>query len=249
MISGHVTLAQYLLVAGVAFLASVVGGVAGYGTGLLLPPILVPIIGAEAVVPVIGLSSLLTNASRLVAFRSQFDFSKFRLIILAGLLPTIAGAYGYTLLSGQAVSILIGLMLILLVPLRRILKARSHHLSNRGVAVAGMGFGLLNGGTAGSGIVLVSILLGAGLSGSAVIATDAGVSLVLSTVKSLTFAGAGALPLPSIVMALLIGTCAIPGAFIARHLTLKLSGQIHIIILDMTVIIGGLLLVWRGVAN
>lgn len=249
MFFGTIELTQYALVAAVAFLASIVGGVAGYGTGLLLPPVLVPIIGAEAVVPVIGLSALLTNASRLAAFRDDFDFSKFNLIAFWGAPTTIAGAYGYTLLSGPMVMVLIGAMLIILIPVRRILARREKYLSDRGVMVAGVGYGVLNGGTAGSGVVLMSILLGAGLSGTAVIATDAGVSLVLGSIKSLTFFGAGVLPGPMIVMALMVGLCAMPGAFIAKKMALKLSGQTHVMILDAVVVLGGAILIWNGVAG
>lgn len=230
----------------VAFLASIVGGISGYGTGLLLPPVLVPIIGAEAVVPVIGLSALLTNASRLTAFRENFDFAKFKLVAIVALPTTMLGAYGYTLLTGPAVSILIGIMLIILVPVRRVLKRREVLLSDKGLLVAGAGYGVLNGGTAGSGVVLMAILLGSGLSGTAVIATDAAISLVLGSVKSLTFFGAGALPVSSIIVALLIGVCALPGAFIAKRLAFKLSGDIHILILDCVVVLGGILLIWRG---
>jgi membrane protein YqaA with SNARE-associated domain len=41
-----VSLLQLLLVAIVALLASVLGGLAGYGTGALMPLVLVPLIGA-----------------------------------------------------------------------------------------------------------------------------------------------------------------------------------------------------------
>lgn len=249
MIFENIEFTQYALVAAVAFFASVVGGVAGYGTGLLLPPVLLPIIGAELVVPVIGLSALLTNASRLMAFWADFDFQKFKLIALWGIPTTIAGAYGYTLLTGSVVTMLIGAMLIILIPVRRILASREKHLSDRGVMVAGVGYGVLNGGTAGSGVVLLSILLGAGLSGTAVIATDAGISMALGTIKSLTFFGAGALPVSAMIMALLIGLCAMPGAFIAKRLALKLSGQAHILILDAVVIAGGSILIWRGITG
>jgi len=242
----HIELAQILLVAAAAFGASVLGGVAGYGTGLLLPPILVPLIGAEAVVPVIGLSALLTNTSRVLAFRAAFDFAKFWRVAVWAAPTTIAGAYGYSLLSGPAVAILIGVVLIILVPARRWLKSRQIALSNRGVSVAGVGYGLVVGGTAGSGVILLSILMGAGLSGPAVIATDAAVSLVLGTIKTLTFFGVGALPWPLIVTALLIGLATTPGAFVAKKLSLKLSGTAHILILDGAVLIGGCLLIWRG---
>jgi len=45
-----ISLLQLLLVAGVALFASVIGGLAGYGTGALMPLVLVPLLGAEPVV-------------------------------------------------------------------------------------------------------------------------------------------------------------------------------------------------------
>ena len=52
-----ISLIQLVLVAGVALFASVIGGVAGYGTGALMPLVLVPLIGAEPVVPIIAISA------------------------------------------------------------------------------------------------------------------------------------------------------------------------------------------------
>ena len=62
-----ISILDYALIAGTAFVASVIGGVAGYGTGLLMPLVLVPIIGPAAVVPVISVSALFTNSGRILA--------------------------------------------------------------------------------------------------------------------------------------------------------------------------------------
>ena len=62
-----VSIYQLLLVAGVALFASVLGGVAGYGTGALMPLVLVPMVGAEQVVPIIALA----DAHQLRARRSH----------------------------------------------------------------------------------------------------------------------------------------------------------------------------------
>jgi uncharacterized membrane protein YfcA len=241
-----VTLLQYALVGLTSFLASVLGGVAGYGTGLLLPPVLIPIIGAEAVVPVIGLSALFTNGSRLIAFREHLDVRRATLISLCALPTTMLGAYGYTRLSGTGAMLLIGATLIVLVPARRLLTRRRGHLGDAGLILASGGYGLLVGGTSGSGIFLLSMLLAAGLSGMAVIATDAAISLPVGVVKTAVFLWQGALPLPSIVMAALIGACAIPGAFLAKRLTAGLSLAAHAWILDGVVLFGGSLLVIQG---
>ncbi|MGA8998704.1 MAG: sulfite exporter TauE/SafE family protein, partial [Pseudolabrys sp.] len=45
---------QLIPVAAIALIASIVGGVSGYGTGALMPLVLVPLVGAEPVVPIIA---------------------------------------------------------------------------------------------------------------------------------------------------------------------------------------------------
>ena len=51
-----ISICQLLLVAGVALFASMIGGVAGYGTGALMPLVLVPMLGPEPVIPIIALA-------------------------------------------------------------------------------------------------------------------------------------------------------------------------------------------------
>ncbi len=238
--------ASLALVAMVAFGASVLGGVTGYGTGLLLPPVLIPIIGAEAVVPVIGVASLLTNTSRVWAFRETLDIALFKRITLVAIPTTILGAYGYSLLTGPWAMLLIGTVLLLLVPLRHIARRKALFLSSRGVLGASVIYGVVVGGTAGSGVALLSILMAAGLTGMAVIATDAAISIVLGMIKSVTFTAAGALDLRLLVWAVLIGLSATPGAFIAKRFSHHLKGGTHIRILDASVLAGAIFLIIRG---
>src|SRR5437763_13964048 len=97
----EISLPQLALISGMALVASLVGGIAGYGTGALMPLVLVPIVGAEPVVPIIALSALLTNTSRVAAFRKLVDLRRVG-IVLAAAIPTCAlGAWGYTLLTGR----------------------------------------------------------------------------------------------------------------------------------------------------
>src|SRR5438105_8052037 len=94
-----VSLAQLVLVGVVALFASVIGGLAGYGTGALMPLVLGPLIGAEPVVPIIALSSLFTNSSRFVAFIRYADRRKALIIMACCPLTTALGAHGYTRLT------------------------------------------------------------------------------------------------------------------------------------------------------
>ena len=240
------TLADYLLVALASFMASTVAGLSGYGTGLLMPLVLVPLIGPEPVVPIVSLSAIVVNGSRAFAFRDVLDRRTFTVIALAALPTSLLGAYGYTRLSGPAVLVLLGVVLIVLVPARRMLRRKLAQLSTRQLAVAGTGYGFLVGGTSGVGVVLLSLLMAAGLEGPAVIATDAAISLVIGIAKISIFQAFGALPLSSWIMAAVIGGASVPAAFVARRLSKRMTLSQHTAILDAVAIVGGAALLWQG---
>jgi uncharacterized membrane protein YfcA len=230
---------ELLSVAGMALIASMVGGVAGYGTGALMPLVLVPIVGAEPIVPIIAISALMTNASRAVAFRRRIDFRR-TLIVLAAAAPMSAlGAWGYTFLTSVGASVVIGGMLMASVPLRRLLKRHEVKVSDGGLAAASLGYGLVVGGTVGSGIILLSLLMAAGLEGGAVIATDAMISIVIGLIKIAVFGIAGVMGAQVVAFALLIGAIAFPGAFLAKALVERMPIHLHTALLDAVVLVGG----------
>jgi uncharacterized membrane protein YfcA len=237
---------QLAAVAGMALVASIVGGVAGYGTGALMPLVLVPIVGAEPIVPIIAISALLTNTSRAVAFRRLVDLRRTLIVLVAAMPTAVLGAYAYTLLSSAGASLVIGAMLMLSVPLRRFLKRRAVHVGNGGLAVSSVGFGLVVGGTVGAGIILLSLLMAAGLEGGAVIATDAAISIVIGMIKIAVFGFAGVVGAQVVALALLIGVIAFPGAFLAKALVDRLPIHLHTALLDAVVIFGGAFLVFRA---
>jgi uncharacterized membrane protein YfcA len=142
--------------------------------------------------------------------------------------------------------LLVGATLVVMVPLRRIAKARALVLGRRGLDGAAAGYGVVVGGTAGSGIVLLSILMAAGLSGLATIATDAAISIVLGSVKTVTFLISGALTWQMAGLALVIGAVSFPAAFISKRLAERVGDRVHLWILDAAVLTGAVLLIIEG---
>ena len=234
---------ELLLIAVTAIFTSVIGGVAGYGTGALMPLVLVPIVGAEPVVPIIAISALFTNTSRATAFRDVIDARRAFIILLCAIPTTMLGAWGYTRLTGRGAMLVIGSMLALSVPLRRLSKHHGIALSERGLGLASVFWGVLVGGTSGAGIILLSMLMAVGLEGAAVIATDAVISVVIAIVKISVFGVFGAVDARVIAIALLIGCIAFPGAFLAKALVERLPVRVHTAILDAVVIGGGLTMI------
>ena len=248
IISGFadISLAQLVLVAGVALFASVIGGLAGYGTGALRPLVRVPLIGAEPVVPIIAISSVFTNLSRLAAYFRYADRRRAVIVLAAAALTTVLGAYGYTRLTNAGAALVIGAMLIASVPLRRVLKRREIRLGDAGLAASAAGYGVVVGGTVGAGVILLSLLMAAGLEGAAVIATDAMISVGVSIIKISVFGLAGVVTAQVLAFALLIGAIALPGAFLARAFVERMPVHIHTAILDVVVIAGGVVMIFSA---
>jgi uncharacterized membrane protein YfcA len=228
----------------VALLGSIVGGISGYGTGLLLPLILVPLVGPVPVVPIIALGSLANNSSRLWVFRHALDRRKALLVTALALPGAALAAFGYTLLTGRAVQLLIGTVLIVMVGVRHWMRRAKHRLEGTALGAFAIGYGLAMGGTAGAGVLLVSLLMAAGLSGRAVIATDAAISLVLGALKVAVFGANGLMGARELAYAGLVALAAVPGALVARAILERLPVRVHTAILDAVVLIGGCMMLW-----
>jgi hypothetical protein len=156
----------------------------------------------------------------------------------------VLGAWGYTKLSNAGAALVIGSMLILSVPLRRLMKYHGVHFGDAGFALGSVGYGAVVGGTAGSGVILLSLLMTAGLSGASVIATDAAISIVIGIVKISVFGLAGVIGAKVLAFALLIGIIALPGAFLAKAFVERMPVHVHTAILDVVVLVGGVFLIW-----
>ncbi len=235
---------QLIPVAAVALFASIIGGVSGYGTGALMPLVLVPLVGAEPVVPIIAISAMFTNSSRIFAFLKYADWRRIAIVLVAAMPTCVLGAWGYTRLSGTGAALVIGGMLILSVPLRRLLRYHGVKIGDGGLALGSLGYGIFVGGTAGSGVILLSLLMAAGVEGAGVIATDAGISIVIGVVKISVFGLAGVITAQVIAFALLIGFVALPGAFLAKAFVERMPVHFHTAILDAVVLFGGVFLVY-----
>lgn len=239
--------AQLVLIGAVALAGSVLGGLAGYGTGLVVPIFLAPVVGMANIVPVMAVGMIFANASRAAAFWRDIHWPYARRVLLAGLPACVVGAYGYTLLEARWIALLLGAFFIASVPLRRALARAGWKLEARGVTVAGAGFGVVNGSMTGVGMLLISLLMAAGLQGAAVIGTDAIISVIMGAAKIALFGGVARLDAQLALAGVLVGLCTVPGGFIARRLLALIPLKVHTAVMDVVVLAGGASFLWRAI--
>jgi uncharacterized membrane protein YfcA len=237
---------QFALIGVVALAGSILGGLAGYGTGLVVPIFLAPVVGIANVVPVMAVGMIFANGSRVAAFWREIHWPYARRILLVGLPACVAGAYAYTLLEARWVALLLGTFFVISVPVRRLLARAGWRLQARGVTVAGAGFGFINGSMTGVGLLLISMLMAAGLQGAALIATDAIVSVIMGAAKIVLFGSVARLNFDLALAGVLIGFCTMPGAFVARRLLALVPLKVHTAFMDVVVLAGGASFLWRA---
>ncbi len=239
------------LLAGVlaaAFASAVLGGVGGFGTGIVLTAVLVPIIGVKAVVPVLSLAGVLINAGRFWFYRRALD-PRVMLRVLVTALPCVTlGAVAYSRLDARPLGVVIGLLILVSVPVRRWLLAGRIAIGPRGLVVGGAVFGLANGFASGMGVILVSLLLGAGLSGPAVLATDALVTIFVDLTRAAWFGRLSLLDADSAMLGIAIGLATLPGSWLAAQLVERMHARLHHGLMEALVVAGGAMILWQSLA-
>jgi uncharacterized membrane protein YfcA len=87
--------ARVALLAGVAFVAATVSGMSGVGGSLLLAIFMAPIVGVKAVVPTVGVASLIAHVVRVWVYREHIVWRP-ALVMLVGAVPATIASAGST---------------------------------------------------------------------------------------------------------------------------------------------------------
>jgi uncharacterized membrane protein YfcA len=226
--------------------AAIVGGMGGFGTGVILAAALVPLIGVKAVVPVMAVAGVIINAGRFWFYRESLERRTLAVVVVSALPLLVFGTWLYSVLDARAVGTILGAAVIASVPVRRILKKRAMTLGTPGLALGSGIFGLASGLATGTGVILVSLLLGSGMSGPAVLATDALVSIVLDLTKAALFQRFNLLDAQAFFTGVVIGVASIPGSAIAAALVTRLGARLHVASLETLIVLGGASMLWHS---
>jgi uncharacterized membrane protein YfcA len=233
-------------VAALAAAAAVLGGIGGFGTGVILTAALTPLIGVKAVVPVLAVAGVIINAGRFWFYRESFDRRALGIVLLASLPLLVLGAWLYSVLDARTVGTVLGLVVIVSVPARRILEHRRIVLGMPGLAVGAGIWGLASGVASGTGMILVSTLLGAGLTGPAVLATDALATIAFDLCKAALFHKFDVLDERAFVAGVLIGLATIPGSAFGKWLVTRMHARLHILFMEALILAGGAFMLWHS---
>ena len=233
-------------VALLAVVAATVSGMSGFGAGLILTVALVPLIGVKAVVPVLAVAGVVINAGRFWFYRAALERRMLAIVLCASLPFLVLGTWLYSILDARTLTFVLGLAVMASVPLRRFLHHRKVTFSATGIAVGSGVFGFAAGVASGSGVILVSLLFGAGLATPAVLATDAMVSIVIDIAKAALFQRVDLLNTEALLTGLVIGVASIPGSAMAAWIVNRMGAKLHVLFMEVLIVLGGASMLWHA---
>jgi uncharacterized membrane protein YfcA len=224
--------------------AALVGSVGGFGTGVILAVALAPLIGIKAVVPVLAVAGVIINSGRFWFYRASLDRRAFGIVLLSGLPFLVLGTWIYSVLDARTVGTVLGVTVIATVPVRRFLQHHRIVLNSAGLAAGAGVYGLAAGVATGTGMIQVAVLLGAGLTGPAVLATDALAAIALDLCKAALFQRFALLDEKAFFTGVVIGVASIPGSAAGAWLVRRIHAHLHILFMEALILFGGASMLW-----
>ncbi len=237
----------FVLAVGLA--AGTLSGIVGFGSSIMLMPVLVIAYGPITAVPVMAIAAVMANLSRVLVWWRDVDWRACAAYAVTAVPAAALGARTLLVLPPRVIEVTLGAFFIAMVPLRRALAARSLRVRRWQLALAGLPIGFLTGIVVTTGPLSVPVFLAYGLVKGAFIATEAAGSLGVYLAKAAVFRTFGALPLEAIARGLTIGASLMAGSWLAKRFVLKLPAERFRLLMDGLMLASGAAMLWAALAT
>ncbi|AEX54648.1 sulfite exporter TauE/SafE family protein [Rahnella aquatilis] len=237
---------MYVVIGLTGILAGVISGIVGTGSSIMLLPALTYTFGPKTAIPVMAISAIVGNISRVILWRKDINIRAFLLYAVPGIPAAILGANTLWEMPARLSNICIGTFFFLLIPLRHYARCRAFTLSSMQLALAGALTGFLTGVVFSTGPLTIPVFAGFGLVKGALLSTEAAASFAIYFAKASTFSAIGAMPWPVLFSGLLVGSTLAAGMLIGKKFVIKMSETYFNRLIDILLFLAGISLFWNS---
>jgi uncharacterized membrane protein YfcA len=233
---------EYLFVVAVGLVAGTLSGIVGFGSSLMLMPVLVIAFGPLQAVPIMAIAAVMANVSRVIAWWREIDWRSCWAFAATAAPAGALGAATLLALPTRLIEVALGVFFIAMIFVRRWMAAQDFRLRPWHLAAIGAPIGYLTGVVVSTGPLTAPIFLAAGLAKGGFVGTEAAATLTIYLAKTAVFRGMGALPLEIVVKGLITGSTLTAGAFIAKRFVLKMAPESFRLVMEALMLVSGLTL-------
>jgi uncharacterized membrane protein YfcA len=233
---------DFAFILAVGLVAGTLSGIVGFGSSIMLMPVLVVVFGPLQAVPIMAIAAIMANLSRVVVWWREVDWRVVGAYAATGAPFAALGAATLLTLPTRVIDVALGLFFIAMIGVRRWMGAHQLKLRLVHLSLLGVPIGFLTGIVVSTGPMTAPIFLAAGLVKGAFLASEAAASLAVYLAKVAVFRSFGALPWDIALKGLIVGSTLMAGAFIAKRFVLKMDPGRFRLLMDGLMLISGLTL-------
>ena len=237
---------ELAFVLAVGLVAGTISGIVGFGSSIMLMPVLVIAYGPIRAVPIMAIAAILANLSRVLVWWRDIDWRACAAYSATGIPAAAIGARTLLVLPPRLVEAALGVFFIAMIGARRWLAAHDLRIGLLTLALIGLPIGFLTGIVVTTGPISAPVFLAYGLVKGAFLATEAAGSLGIYAAKSAVFRSFGALPGDAIAQGLVIGASLMAGSYVAKRFVLRIPPERFRLLMDGLMLISGAALLWAA---
>lgn len=237
---------ELLFVLAVGLAAGTISGIVGFGSTIMLMPVLVLAFGPLHAVPIMAIAAILANLSRILVWWREVDWRAVAAYSVTGVPAAALGARTLLVLPPQLIEGALGVFFLLMIPARRWLTGHGRRLRPAHLVGIGAVVGFLTGIVATTGPITAPIFLSYGLVKGAFLSTEAAGSLAVYLSKAAVFRRFGALPVDVIGKGAITGASLMAGSLIAKRFVLRLHPDRFRLLMDALMLLSGLTMLFSA---
>jgi uncharacterized membrane protein YfcA len=237
---------EYALILAVGLVAGTISGIVGFGSSIMLMPVLVLVFGPVEAVPIMAVAATMANFSRIVVWWREVDWRACAAYSVTGVIGAALGARTLIALPQTLIEGILGAFFIAMIPLRHWLIRKKFKFGRIHLAIAGLIIGYITGIVVSTGPLSVPIFLAYGLVKGAFIATEAASSLAIYGTKLIVFREFGVLPWEIALKGLISGSSLMVGSWISKRFILKISADRFQLLMDGLMFASGSVMLWAA---
>lgn len=242
----HISPVPALLLGVVAFIASTLAAVTGFGGAALLLPVLLLAFGPRNAVPILTVAQLVGNGSRVWLNRRELDRRVVGWFALGGVPLALLGGILFSRAPLSGLTRLIGLFLLLTVAWRRWRPKAELRPPLRAFALVGAGGSFLSALVGSVGPLMAPFFLAYGLVKGAYIGTEALATVVMHVAKLLAYGGTDVLSGPGLLAGLALSPIMVLGSWAGKRIVDRLPERVFVRTIEGVMMVAGLLFLLRG---
>jgi uncharacterized protein len=237
---------QWIVLAAVAFVASTLAAVTGFGGAAVLLPVLVAAFGMREAVPILTVAQLIGNGSRVWFNRRELD----RRVVLwfaVGAVPfALIGGYLFAKAPLTALTRLLGAFLLLVVVWRHARPRQPMPFPTATFAGIGAGSSFLSALLGSVGPIMAPFFLAYGLVKGAYIGTEALSTVVMHVTKLVAYRQTQVLTWAGVLIGLALGPIMVFGSWLGKRIVDRLPERVFVGIIETVLTVAGVLFLIRG---